>query len=138
MYELGASPPTGATQFSVTVDPVTVADNPDGADGAASGAAPVSAFKVTRGAGHPDTPNAPAVPLAREKHDHETEDAPRLGPAVPGSCATLMAVDGAVGERPPPPHADSTSNAARAGALAVNRLRIETSVFRLAGKARRS
>ena len=133
MYELGASPPTGAVQLSVTVDPVTVADNPDGADGATSGADPVSAFKVTRGAGQPDTQNVPAVLPRREKHDHETDDAPMLGPAVPGTCATLMPMDGATGERlVPPPHADRKNSAARGGALASNRPRIETSMGRLA------
>ena len=129
MYELGASPPTGAVQVSVTVDPVTVPDNPDGAAGATSGAAPESARNVTRGAGHPDTPNVPAAPPRREKHDHEIEDAPMLGPAAPGTCATLTPVDGAAGERlAPPPHADRKTSAAKAGALASNRPDIETSV----------
>src|SRR4051794_6800640 len=97
MYELGGSPPAGAVHVSATVDPVTVAESPEGASGATSAAAPVKARRVTRAGGHPDKPNVPVVPTC-EKHDHETEDAPSEGLAVVGICTTLMPVDGATGE----------------------------------------
>jgi len=134
MYEVGASPPTGALQFSATVDPLTVADKPVGADGALTAAAVRNRDVVTRAGGHPDEPNVPIVSLTCVKHDHETDDAPRFGPVVPVPCATLMAVDGAAGERfVPPPHADINNMATRVVVIAVDRPRIGAS--RAAGRA---
>src|SRR6266571_3449311 len=106
------------------MDPLTVPERLVGAAGALS-AAPAAGRNrdvVTRAAGHPDEPNVPVVPVARVKHDHETDDAPMFGPDVPVPCATLTAVDGAAGERfVPPPHADTQNTAARVVAIAVDR-----------------
>jgi hypothetical protein len=125
----------------VTVDPLTVADRLVGADGASRRAPEAGRNRdvVTRAAGHPDEPNVPAVPAARAKHDHETEDAPIAAPIVPGACTTLMPVDGAAGDRLGPlPHAERKNSAAMIGAPTSHRPRIGPSVCRQAAETRRS
>jgi hypothetical protein len=114
VYDVGASPPTGAVQFSVTVEPETVAEKFVGAPGALIGAAVAGRSGVAgpRGAGQPDVPNVP-VPVARVKHDHVTAETPPPA-AVELGPETAMP-DGATGARPDPPpqaamHTDAVVN----------------------------
>jgi hypothetical protein len=105
-YELGASPPTGADQFNVTTEPLTVAERFVGTPGALIGdpAAGRNRDVVWRADAHPPVPNVP-MPPAFVKHDHETVTAELCGPGAPDAGTTWMPVEGAAGIRlSPPPH----------------------------------
>src|SRR5262245_11464526 len=123
-YDVGASPVVGAVQFSVTMEPLTVAVSALGAPGAVTGLPVAAAIrKIVIGAGHPEAPNAAWATPPLAKQDHDTVPAVVVGFAAPESGATRSAVVGALGSLLEPPlHADRKSDVAMAKTTGCGRM----------------
>jgi hypothetical protein len=101
----------GATQLSVTTEPLTVAVRPVGSAGAVIGAAVAGRNRdVVVRVEQPAGPKLPAVG-ALVKHDHETDEGADW-PAGTPPRTTLIVLDGPTGVRPVPPPQAVTARAA--------------------------